>query len=183
MHRDLRLATPVSSCWTMSPILCERFTFTIHLQGTPPGTRTGDQLGSNQSCCQLHQGRVVISGRRGTRTPKRLAPPPVFKTGSSSGRMPSVVFHKLRGLESNQRPPGSEPGVTTSSNYPGSSLSRDTIKSRQARGEGIEPSLPGSKPGGLPLADPRSQGVPCGSRTHLASLEGWNLCRSAKGTC
>ena len=54
---------------------------------------------------------------------------------------------------------------------------------RQARGEGIEPSLPGSKPGGLPLADPRSQRVPCGSRTHLASLEGWNLCRSAKGTC
>jgi hypothetical protein len=27
---------------------------------------------------------------------------------------------KLRGLESNQRPPGSEPGVTTSSNCPGS---------------------------------------------------------------
>ena len=26
------------------------------------------------------------------------------------------------------------------------------------------------------------QRVPCGSRTHLASLEGWNLCRSAKGT-
>ena len=24
--------------------------------------------------------------------------------------------------------------------------------------------------------------VPCGSRTRLASLEGWNLCRSAKGT-
>ena len=30
---------------------------------------------------------------------KRLAPPPVFKTGSSSGRMTSV---ELRGLESNQ---------------------------------------------------------------------------------
>ncbi len=25
--------------------------------------------------------------------------------------------------------------------------------------------------------------VPCGNRTHLASLEGWRLCRSAKGTC
>lgn len=24
--------------------------------------------------------------------------------------------------------------------------------------------------------------VPCGNRTHLASLEGWHLCRSAKGT-
>lgn len=57
-------------------------------------------------------------GSRGTRTHKRCWPPPVFKTGSSSGRMASVV--KLRGSESNQRPPGSEPGVTTSSNYPGS---------------------------------------------------------------
>ena len=66
-------------------------------------------------------------------------------------------------------PPGSEPGVTTSSNYPGSSFLRNTLKSRQARGEGFEPPLPGSKPGGLPLADPRSPGVPCGSRTRLAS--------------
>ena len=94
------------------------------------------------------------SGRRGTRTPKRLAPPPVFKTGSSSGRMPSVSPNKLRGLESNQRPPGSEPGVTTNSNYPGSS--RHTI-SKEARGEGVEPPSPGSKPGGLPLTDPRSR--------------------------
>ncbi len=52
----------------------------------------------------------------------------------------------------------------------------------KARGAGIEPTLPGSKPGGLPLADPRSEGVPCGSRTRLARLEAWNLCRSAKGT-
>ena len=64
------------------------------------------------------------SGRRGTRTPKRTMPPPVFETGSSSGRMPSVVVchvpfsptsphctpssvvafarKRLRGLESNQ---------------------------------------------------------------------------------
>ena len=55
-----------------------------------PKDSNPDQLGWNQSCCQLHQGRVIISGRRGTRTPKRLAPPPVFKTGSSSGRMPST---------------------------------------------------------------------------------------------
>ena len=49
--------------------------------------------------------------------PQTARPSPVFGTGSSSGRMASV---KLRGLESNQRPPGSEPGVTTNSNYPGS---------------------------------------------------------------
>ena len=47
--------------------------------------------------------------------PTKVLPSPVFKTGSSSGRMTSV---KLRGLESNQRPPGSEPGVATSSNHP-----------------------------------------------------------------
>ena len=114
-------------------------------------------------------------------------PPPVFKTGSSSGRMTSVanIAIKFRGLESNQRPPGSEPGVTTSSNYPGSFVSLDTTVASQVRGEGLEPPSPGSKPGSLPLADPRSrhqQGVPCGSRTRLASLEGWDLCRSAKGT-
>lgn len=48
--------------------------------------------------------------------------------------------------------------------------------------------MPGSKPGSLPLADPRviflraGRQVPCGNRTRLASLEGWSLCRSAKGT-
>jgi hypothetical protein len=36
----------------------------------------------------------------------------------ASGRMTSVC--KLRELESNQRPPGSEPGVTTNSNCPAS---------------------------------------------------------------
>ena len=39
-------------------------------------------------------------GSRGTRTHKRHWPPPVFRTGSSSGRMASVF--KLRRLESNQ---------------------------------------------------------------------------------
>ena len=48
-------------------------------------------------------------------------PPPIFEIGSSSGRITSVLhFEKFRGLESNQWPPGSEPGVTTNSNYPGS---------------------------------------------------------------
>jgi hypothetical protein len=47
---------------------------------------------------------------------------PVFETGPSSGRMTSVTIRnqllQLRGLESNQRPPSSELGVTTSSNCP-----------------------------------------------------------------
>ena len=49
--------------------------------------------------------------------------------------------------------------------------------------------MPGSKPGSLPLADPRSSSlrVPCGSRTGhrpkvgRASLEGWHLCRLGQG--
>lgn len=70
---------------------------------------------------------------------------------------------------------------------------RDTHGCLQVRGEGIEPPSPGSKPGGLPLTDPRSVSlyarvprptlrVGARSRTRLASLEGWHLCRSAKGT-
>src|SRR6266576_1868861 len=80
-----------------------------------------------------------------------LVPPPVFETGSSSSRMTSVIWDatKFRGLESNQRLPGSEPGVTTSSNCPG-------LHQTQARGGGFEPPSPDSKSGSLPLADPRS---------------------------
>ena len=52
----------------------------------------------------IFKARVFFSGRRGTRTPKRLAPPPVFKTASSSGRMPSV--RELRGLDLNQHDDG-----------------------------------------------------------------------------
>jgi hypothetical protein len=85
-----------------------------------------------------------------------VLPAPVFKTGSSSGRMTSVKF---RGLESNQRPPGSEPGVTTSSNCPGSHLHKRhaalVAVRGQVQGAGLEPASPGSKPGSLPLADPR----------------------------
>ena len=51
-------------------------------------------------------------------------PPPVIKTGPGSGRLASIAsIGQFRELESNQRPPGSEPGVTTSSNCPGSTSS------------------------------------------------------------
>ena len=76
-----------------------------------------DQLGWNQSCYRYTRDtHLIASGSRETRTHKSRSRPPVFKTGSSSGRMASDC--KLRELESNQRPPGSEPGVTTNSNYP-----------------------------------------------------------------
>ena len=61
------------------------------------------------------------------------------------------------------------------------------IGSRQVPGVGIEPTDSCFK-GRQHYQQRRPrivfshQRVPCGSRTHLASLEGWNLCRSAKGT-
>jgi hypothetical protein len=64
-----------------------------------------------------------------------------------------LSISQLRGLESNQRPPGSEPGVTTSSNCP---AVNESSSSDKVRGEGFEPSSPASKAGSLPLADPRA---------------------------
>ena len=103
---------------------------------------------------------------------------PVFKTGSSSGRMTSI---ELRGLESNQRPPGSEPGVATSSNHPAVLSLLVRHASRKGSGRRIRTSVAWFK-GRQPTVS-RSPRVPCGSRTRLSSLEGWRLCRSAKGTC
>ena len=136
LHPNLRHATPVSSCWTISP--------------------------------------SFRSGSRETRTHKRLLPPPVFKTGSSSGRMTSVLSVLL--------PPcarhtpvcrarllaagvGIEPTASwfrarrhyqqqlSRSNQFRSSRRETLLHVRVvvcvlgARGEGIEPSSPGSKPG------------------------------------
>jgi hypothetical protein len=62
---------------------------------------------------------------------------------SESG-LPVAYRAKFRGLESNQRPPRSERGVTTSSNCPG--------VSELIREEGLEPSSPESKSGSLPVS-------------------------------
>ena len=67
---------------------------------------------------------------------------------------------QLRGLESNQHQriqnptsyPLDDPGIS------------DTFTSAKVRGEGVEPSSPDSRPGSLPLADPR-EGGRRGSRT------------------
>jgi hypothetical protein len=63
---------------------------------------------------------------------------------------------EFRGLESNQRPPRSGRGVTTSSNCPG------------VREGGLEPPPPDSKSGSLPLS--RFPRAPRGSRTRLSDL-------------
>ena len=73
------------------------------------------------------------SGRRGTRTPKRTMPPPVFKTGSrapTEGWSRPDAFHVPISSGGWNRTNGlltSEPGVTTSSNYPGSFSYNDTL--------------------------------------------------------
>ena len=135
----------------------------------------------------LHQGRMVVFQRKPRDSNSQVAVrPPVFKTGSSSGRMTSDC--KLRELESNQRPPGSEPGVTTNSNYPASFLFNDTRHvarfAESCGGRNRTCGLLVQSQASLPTATtPHLQGVPCGNRTRLASLEDWNLCRSVKGTC
>ena len=103
-----------------------------------------DQLGWNQSCCRYTRDtQLNFSGSRETRTHKSRSRPPVFKTGSSSSRMASVC--KLRELESNQRPPGSEPGVTTNSNYPASFTVNDASHV-ELRGQESNLRTRGSKP-------------------------------------
>ena len=58
-------------------------------------------------------------------------------------------------MESNQRPPGSEPGVTTSSNCSASICFINDTQHMSGFARGFEPSRPASKAGGLPLADPQ----------------------------
>ena len=150
---------------------------------------------SHLSLPMLGHGTVNQGGSRGTRTHKRLM---------AATCLPSKFLIRPDGFrrQRHQKVPGVGIEPTTSCDHrcasvPGvrrhyqQQLPRivhrsDTTAVPEVRGEGVEPPSPGSKPGGLPLADPRSrhqqEKVPCGSRTRLASLEGWHLCRSAKGT-
>ncbi len=115
------------------------------------------------------------------------APPPVFKTGSSSGRMTSVSKVPGVGIEPT-------PSWFRARRHYQQQLPRNAMFNHQVpvnrervagvwpiRGEGLKPSQAASKADGLPLADPRSR-VPCGNRTRLSSLEDSDLNRSAKGT-
>ncbi len=127
-------------------------------------------LACDASIFLLDDEPIFRSGSRETRTHKRFAPPPVFKTGSSSGRMTSVTQAAGVGIE-----------PTTSwfraSLHYQRQLSRiDCLhachrfdsQGSQARGEGLEPTSPASKAGGLPLADP--QECPAGIEP---ALPGW----------
>ena len=168
------------------------------------------------------------SGSRGTRTRKRDGPAACFQSAFNyrgfslhpryrsavslaSRRMTSV--NNAAGVGIEPTPPGSEPSIATSSDYPAMTVSRMTrrrLRSSRIAGAGIEPAPPGSKPSIAANSDypamqegrvgleptrgcltntcsaaelPTQSRVPCGNRTRLSSLEGWHLCRSAKGTC
>ena len=95
------------------------------------------------------------SGSRGTRTHKRLLAATCFQDRLLI-RPDDFRSSKLRGLESNQHD-----DVQSVSSYRWMTPHRFSIETRivslQVRGGGVEPPSPGSKPGGLPLADPRSR--------------------------
>ena len=82
---------------------------------------------------------------------------------------------KFRGLESNQRPPRSEPGVTTSSNCPGS-----IIHTRKFGEEDSNLHRLVQSQASLPLADPRE--CPAGVEPACPAWKPGASCRSAKGT-
>ncbi len=114
---------------------------------------------------------AICSGSRGTRTHNSpmantcFRDRPLIRPDDFLVLETPIRLSELRGLESNQRPPDSESGVTTSSNCPAFQLdyrlrpSSSLIARRPllvVRGEGFEPSSPASKAGSLPLADPRA---------------------------
>ena len=99
-----------------------------------------------------------------------------------AGWLPS--FGQFRGQGSNLRPPGSEPGVTTSSNCPGIGVAcclfRHPRSSSGSGGGKTRTSTVRVKAGGPAVS--RTPRVPCGCRTRLSGVGGRCLAGSAKGT-
>ncbi len=128
--------------------------------------------------------------------PQRANPAPVFKTGSSSGRLTSVVAldagSLIRAVARTKRQCRSCGSWTRTSitafRAPRPAIERSRIgflfePSSKLRVQESNPRRRGSKPRRSTNRHPAMKRVPCGSRTRLARLEAWNLCRSAKGTC
>ena len=82
-----------------------------------PNLQRAELVSSCWTMSPLH----LASGSRGTRTHKRREAATCFQDRLliQPDDFRSCRSKKLRELESNQRPPGSEPGATTSSSYPG----------------------------------------------------------------
>ena len=156
---------------------------TVSFQVDSPGVAPGSPVCGASVFLLDHEPDSLSAEAVGLEPTSGCQPPPVFKTGSSSSRMTSVDL-KLRGLESNQRPPGSEPGVTTSSNYPGQCC--PSRHARRCKGSGrrirtfiawFKARQPTVSRSPITLSE-----CPVGVEPALSSLEGWHLCRSAKGT-
>lgn len=120
------------------------------------------------------QDRVELCGSRGTRTPKSLARPTVFKTASSSSRMASGSC-----------------GGWNRANTKAFRAPRPAVRRPRSNclvlvpGVGIEPTDSWFKARHhYQQRRPRNDcsRVPCGSRARLAGLEARSLCRSAKDT-
>ena len=151
------------------------------LDHDPEAEAVGLELTSSMSAAACFPSRFLTNsddfhnqslqgGSRETRTHKRLLAVTCFQDRLLI--RPDGFLVKLRGLDLNQHD-----DVQSVSSYrwmtPHRSARRDAARPRQVRGGGVEPPSPGSKPGGLPLADPRSRSrAPCGNRTRLFSLEG-----------
>jgi hypothetical protein len=105
-HPNPRFAGPMSSCWTMSPMVW-----------------------------------FASSGSRGTRTLKRVALAACFQDRFLN-HSDDFRNRQAAGVGIEPTPPGSEPSVTASSNYPAMNARRMTrCPSRSSRiaGAGIEP--------------------------------------------
>jgi hypothetical protein len=109
-------------------------------------------------------GRLAFAcGSRGTRTHERLAPPPVFKTGPSSGRMASDGLASSGGWN---RTSGLR--VQSAASLPAATAPECIYIERWFGKEDSNLHGPDSKSGGLPIS--RFPRASCGSRTHLSGL-------------
>jgi hypothetical protein len=120
-------------------------------------------LGVGQESLPLDHGTIPLRAEAARLELATGLTAPVFETGSSSGRMTSVLQVAGAGIE--PTPERSERPVLPLD---------DPASMSKVRGAGLEPASPGSKPGSLPLADPRE--CPAGIEP---ALPGWKPGTSA----
>src|SRR6476659_6102882 len=108
-------------CLDVSQKSCRWTTGLFVIQWTHRESHSDLQLAELASSCWTMSPSHFASGSRGTRTHKRRLAATCFQDRLliRPDDFRSCRSKKFRGLESNQRPPGSEPGATTSSSYPG----------------------------------------------------------------
>lgn len=127
-----------------------------------PGFKPGRSAGWRTRAFRARAGAVGLEPTSGPSPPPRFQDEALIRPVGSL----KLAIPAFRGLESNQRPPRSERGVTTNRNCPGSFLlvsSRRTLFTPfEFGGQGSNLRTPGSKPGVSTIRNyPRvSQSVP-----------------------